>query len=186
MDLHTLREKIIESSPEEWNKITCWGDAAGPVYRYSLTSERGESDIQTEAKGHSNTAVLIADIDISIAWGWDPDESLWGPRGGRDFDFSDFLPIFPDDDVSRMYTDVFYRGALVDRVLFVVADGGRHYVPIPRTTYPDKPGYTAAEYGEPEHHYTRWQIGLATVVNGFEQAAPLKEILDRMTYVLDN
>ncbi|NTY58725.1 hypothetical protein [Mycolicibacterium sphagni] len=109
-----------------------------PRYHYDLSSERSERGIETEVVAHSNVAVLISDVDISIAWGFDPDETLWSEHRQK-FDLSDFLPEFGDDDnVSRMYVDIFHRGALVDRVLFVVADGGRHYVPIPRTTYPHK------------------------------------------------
>lgn len=185
MDLKTIRNKIIETTPKDWNKITCWGYGAGPSYHYAFSTETGERGVETEATGHANIAVLLEDVDISIAWGYDPDESAWG-GGQRDFDFSDFLPSFPDEKTSRMYADVFYHGSLVDRALFVVADGGRYYVPIPRTEYPDKTGYTAEKLGEPVHHYTRWDIGFARIVHSFEHGHPFDELLSRMNYVLDD
>ncbi|WP_079620328.1 hypothetical protein [Mycobacteroides abscessus] len=188
MDLHTIRQKIIDSTREDWNKITCWGSGSGPSYHYGLASEQGENGVETEAKDHGNIAVLIEDVDITIEWGLDPDESLWFNGAPRDFDFSDFLPTFPDKDARRMYVDIFYRGNLVDRELYVVADGARYYVPIPRTTYPNKTGhgFTADEVGAPEHHYTNWDIGLARVVNSFgHPPGSFDELLSRMEYVLD-
>lgn len=151
MNLNTIRQTIIDSSREDWNKITCWGYGSGPIYHYGLSSEHSDDHgIQTEVRSHAVLAVLIEDVDISIAWGYDPDESLWNlHRGGQRFDFSDFLPTFPDEDVSRMYVDIFYRGQLVDRELFVVADGGRYYVPIPRTTYPNKQGQVRSSSERP-------------------------------------
>lgn len=186
MNLNTIRQKIVESTRDDWNKITCWGWGSGPTYRYALSSERGENGIETEARSHANIAVLIDDVDISVAWGYDPDDSLWSEGREEKFNFSDFLPTFPDESVSRMYADVFYRGALVDRELLVVADGGRYYVPIPRTEYPNKTGFTPTEYGAPEHHYTRWDLGFARVLHSFEHAGPFEELLARLNYILDD
>lgn len=187
MDLNTIRQKIIDSSREDWNKITCWGAGSGPIYHHGLTSEHSDAHgIQTEVHTHSMLAVLIDDVDISIAWGFDPDESLWElGRVERQFDFSDFLPDFPDEKVRRMYVDIFYRGQLVDRELYVVADGGRHYVPIPRTVYPNKTGYGPENLGAPEHHYTPWDIGLARTLNRFELGDTFDDVLSQMEYVLD-
>lgn len=182
MDLKTIRQKIVDSSRDDWNKITCWGAGSGPVYRYGLTSESTDHGIQTEARGHACIAVLIDDVDISIAWGYDPDDTLWSDHR-QQFDFSDFLPTFPAKDVSRMYADVFYGGALVDRELFVVADGGRYYVPIPRSEYPNQKSTT--DFDEPEHHYTPWELGFARVVNGFEHAQPIDEVLSQIPHVVD-
>ena len=84
-----------------------------------------------------------------------------------------------------MYADVFYRGSLVDRALLVVADGGRYYVPIPRTTYPNQTGHAAEELGEPEHHYTRWEIGFARIVHSFEHGRSFDEAMARINYLLD-
>lgn len=184
MDLRSIRQKIIDSAPDDWNKIICWGPGSGPTFRYGLSSERGDNGIQTEAKGHAVIAVLIEDVDISIGWGYDPDETLWSETRPP-FDFSNFLPDFPDKRVSRMYADVFYRGSLVDRKLFVVADGGRHYVPIPRTVYPDKK--SSRDLGAPEHHYTQWDLGFARILNGLDGTRLFdEEVLSEMNYVLDD
>lgn len=183
MDLHTIRQKIIDTTPGDWNKITGWGYGAGPIYHYGFYTECDEHGLETEAKGHANVAVLLEDVDISIAWGLDPDE--WSSGGGhRDFDFSNFLPTFLDKSTSRMYADVFYRGSLVDRQLFVVADGGRYYVPIPRTEYPNKAGCTAEELRDPVHHYTRWDIGFARIVHSFEHGESFDNLLAKIDYVL--
>lgn len=184
MDLKTLRQKIIDSHSNDWNHIICWGAGSGPVYHYGLSSENRDDRVETEVRSHSNTAVLIDDVDVSIAWGYDPDESLWDQGYRQKFDFSDFLPTFPDEAARRMLVDVFYRGALVDRKLYIVADGGRYYVPIPRRTFPNKTD--SGNLGDPEFHYNRWDLGLARVVNSFELGEAFDELLPRLTYVLDD
>ncbi|CDM76135.1 hypothetical protein [Mycobacterium marinum] len=184
MDLRTLRQTITESAPKDWNHIICWGYGSGPIYHHGLTSEYKDNRIQTEARSHSNMAVLSTDIDISIAWGYDPDDSLWNRGHKQTFDFNDFLPQFPDDKVSRMYVDVFYRGALVDRKLYIVADGARYYVPIPRRAFPNKTSTT--DLGEPEFHYTSWDLGLARIVSSFELGESFDELLQRLNYILDD
>jgi hypothetical protein len=178
--LYSIRNKIINSSRDDWNKITCWGHGSGPSYRNTFGSYRGQDgEIHTEVGGHANLAILIDDIDISIASGYDPDEA----DGDRELDFSDFLPLLPDKTAHRMYADVFYGGSLVDRELLAVADGGRYYVPIPTTQYPNQKSPT--DFSEPELHYSRWDIGFALVVQSFEHADSLDSVLGRMTYVLD-
>lgn len=92
MNLNNIRQKIIDSGPDDWNQITCWGAGSGPVFRYGFLSERGEHGVDTEAQGHGSVAVLIDDVDISIAWGYDPDNSLT-PGFRPSFSF-DFLPEF--------------------------------------------------------------------------------------------
>lgn len=182
VDLYTLRNKIIESTRGDWNKITCWGAGSGPSYRYSLSSEQTDNGIETEARGHANLAILIDDVDISIAWGFDPDDYFG--HHSPDYDFSDFIPQLPDKSFSRIYADVFYRGSLVDRELLVVADCGRYYVPIPNTKYPHQK--TPMDISQPEHHYSRWNIAFARVVHNFEHADSLDSLLQRMDYVLDD
>lgn len=183
VDLHTIRRAIIDSRPERWNHIICWGAGSGPVYHYGFSSEERDDRVETEVRSHSNTAVLMDDVDISVAWGYDPDESLWDQGHRQKFDFSHFLPLLADDSIRRMYVDLFYRGALVDRKLYIVVDGGRYYVPIPRTTYPNRTD--SGDLGEPEFHYTRWDLGLARIVSSFELGKSFDELLARLTYVLD-
>lgn len=184
MDLNTIRQNIINSTREDWHKITCWGAGCGPSYRYGFSTFSGQHGVQTEAKDHGNVAILIEDVDISIAWGYHPDESAFWAGRDDEFDFSDFLPQFPDKSVSRMYADVFYRGSLVDRELLVVADGGRYYVPIPRTEHPHQK--RPDDFSQPEQHYTKWDIGFASLVQSFEHVDSLDYALSRMTYVLDD
>jgi hypothetical protein len=116
VNLNTIRQKIIDSTREDWNKISCWGADSGPDYHYGLSSGRGDNGIQTEAKGHGNIAVLIGDVDISISWGYDPDETL-RTEHRPPHNFSDWLPIADAQHDYRIYADVFYRGALIDREL---------------------------------------------------------------------
>jgi hypothetical protein len=182
VDLNTIRQTIIDSSREDWNKLSCCGPGAGPAYWYGLSSARGEHGVATEARSHANFAVLIDDVEISIAWGYNPDESLLSGSNGEHLDFSDVLPALAGKSLSRVYADVFYRGALVDRKLYAVADGG--YVPIPRITYPHQTSDT--DRGDPEYHYTRWDLGFAIILNSFGQPEPFDQFLAKLEYIFDD
>lgn len=82
VDLRTIRQKIIDSSRGDWHQIARASADSGPVYHYGFTSWRTQHDsVETEAQGHGSVAVLIDDVDISIAWGYDPDERV---RVGRE------------------------------------------------------------------------------------------------------
>ncbi len=183
MNLHSIRQAIIESTSDDWNVIQSWDSNSGPDYHYGLSSELRDDRIETEVRRHGQSAVLINDVDISIAWGYDPDDSLSHP-GLKNFNF-EFLPDDLDDpdEASRMYADIFYRGALVDRKLFAVVDGARYYVPMPRRTHPNKQRPT--KLGDPVFHYTTWDIGLARVLNSLVHTSDIDELFSRMDYVVD-
>lgn len=66
----------------------------------------------------------------------------------------------------------------------MVADCGRYYVPIPRTTYPNQK--SPQDFSEPEHHYTSWDLGFARIVHRFEHVESFDELLAQMNYVVDD
>lgn len=170
MNLLELRATIQSAHRPDWHKITCWGAGTGPSYRNSFMSTLiGSTDtVETEVDQHSNVAVLINDIDVSIAWGLDRDDT--GVRrfaSRRDLSF-DFLPSFLNDKVSVIFADVFYRGSLVDREYLVAVDGA--YLPMPSQNFPDGLDYSDPASSRVEHHLTQWEIALARLVSSFEHS----------------
>jgi hypothetical protein len=152
MDLTALRETIINADPEtDWNRI-----GPGPYF-----TDAPDIDEDTFEQ-HDELAVLNADLSISVQWGMrargSSGKSLEGYWQGASF---------PDESISVYYVDVFWHGSLVDRSQVVSVDGGRAVIPVGwrvarrgASTADGRPDYTFT-YG-----YTRWDAGLADVVNG--------------------
>lgn len=119
MNLGELRDTIANSGTADWRRIE-----GGPVYRDRFvhweSPANGTSGI--EVHSHSSAAVYQPDIDLTLAYGMD------APGATRQPSFT--WATFPDPDVSIHIADVFWRGALVDRVDFVYVDGGRCILPI--------------------------------------------------------
>lgn len=118
MKHYELWNAIIGSYDEYWHRIE-----QGPLYNYNLGMAGSDAVV---AGWHDARAVMIDDIDIALEWGMSADpfdlRSNWHP---------DWAP-FPDPSVSLCYADVFYRGALVERITMASVDGGRAYLPLPR------------------------------------------------------
>ncbi|AWB88530.1 hypothetical protein C2138_02275 [Salinibacterium hongtaonis] len=75
---------------------------------------------------HSARAVLVDDLDVSIEYGMTSD-----PFGSRE-NWTEPWSAFPDPKIRGEYCDVFYRGALVDRIHLASVDGGRATLPLPQ------------------------------------------------------
>jgi len=123
MKLVDLMTKILESHPEQWNTISCWGYGSGPSYKDHFTFYNvyeGESNI-LNVESHSNICVFKDDIDIIMAYGLTANE---------DFK-ADWANKFPNPHASSKIIDVFYRNSLVFRETYLVVDGGRCEIPIP-------------------------------------------------------
>jgi hypothetical protein len=78
-----------------------------------------------EVESHSNVISLKSDLLISAAWGLifnDDYKEFWANA-------------FPDPCASGHYIDFFYSGQLVYRAAYIVVDGGRMKIPMPRVEY---------------------------------------------------
>ncbi|MBT9608143.1 hypothetical protein [Microbacterium sp.] len=117
MKLHEIRQEIRESMAEYWNYIP-----QGPLFNYNL----GNSGDQAQVFGwHDARAVLEHDVDIALEFGMSDD-----PFDNKE-NWTEEWSQFPDNKIRAFYCDVFYRGALVDRVLLASVDGHRATLPLP-------------------------------------------------------
>lgn len=128
MKLTDIMKSIVESMPHDWHWIPCWGGNGGPSYRGQWDANNAPHQGAKpdkwwlDRREHSSVGVLKMNASITIAAGLE-----W---------LSDFREPwangFPDPKAHGKFADVFYNGSLVYRVSYVVVDGGRGTLPIPR------------------------------------------------------
>ena len=118
MQLHEIWAKISESWGEWWNYIP-----QGPLFNYNLGTSNGDASV---LGWHDARAVLIEDVNIAIEWGMSDDPF----EHRRDYK-PEWAP-FADRSVHLVYADIFYAGALVERIMMASVDGGRAYLPVPK------------------------------------------------------
>ena len=119
MRLDELDEIFESTGSDHWSKM------GPPTFLFSYVVSGLDDDARiTAVEYHEQIAVLRADVDVRIAWGYDPD------FGERD---RVFFPehTFPDPGIRVELGDVFYRGSLVDRYWLIAVDGGRAVLPMP-------------------------------------------------------
>ena len=164
MNLYALRETIEASETSDWQLIL---DEGGSFFRYKLTPEPTDSGLVLDATAHTNHAVLINDLDISISWGLDPYESSIRPDRQLSFPW---VQGMMDDSTFVLLVDVFYRGTLVERVPCVGVDGSNAFIPVPHRT------------ATGQLFITKWQFDLGRVVNALAHGSQstLAEYLDRL------
>jgi hypothetical protein len=131
MKLNELLDTVMSSDADDWHKIVCWGSTSGPSYKDQFTfwEKRDKAENFLDVESHSEVAIFIPDISISLAFGLkrsDKFQEKWANS-------------FPDPDASSSYVDIFYNNALVFRTFYVVVDGGRAYLPVPHRTTLDVP-----------------------------------------------
>ena len=151
MQLHDLRQLIINSEPEDWHEIP-----AGAFFTNAPNIDTGSFE------QHDLLLVFRDDVDLTVQWG----------MRARGFDYTtsikDLWPDaeFPDPSINVYHVDIFWRGVLVDRENLVSVDGGRAYLPLGSrrcTNLPalDEPRPTKAEY---EYTASPWQTALARIL----------------------
>ena len=131
MQLEELRSLVLGADVPEWHWVQ-----DGPHYRdrfvdLSTTLEDGSGHYAVGTDAHRSLLVLLADVDVSIAWGM---PMHWN-GSGRDLSRGGWSQRL---DVKRppvaMYADVFFRGALVDRGVLCAVDShlyGKVCLPYP-------------------------------------------------------
>ena len=126
MTLDQLLKAIISSSKDSWHTITCWGTGSGPSYRSQL-EERGNPDGATGsdhlvASSHRVVASYKPDLAISMAFGITANTNFQ----------EEWANIFHNPKASTHHGDVFFNGALVYRDSYVLVDGGKAKLPMPK------------------------------------------------------
>lgn len=155
MRLEELRQTIIESDREhDWHDII-----TGTYF-----SEVPDVDNDT-FEWHQSMIVYKEDVDLSIQWGMDARgmdhvktaDQIWREHGH-----------FPDMEARVELADVFWRGALVDRVQLVVVDGGRALLPIgdQRALNFDHAAAPGNQEIKWEYSATHFEIGVARLLDG--------------------
>lgn len=170
MRLDEIRTLISKSDQDDWEKIGCWGAGSGPSYLESFSVWTGPSKTWgLDVESHSVIAVFRDDVDLRIAWGWDPDDAA--DHRNLYFPWQEKLP---DSKVTRFYADVFWRGALVDRMMMLSVDGGRAYMPLGRPKYEDKEWITEV--------VPDWEYKFTRLVHSFEHTDSYETYFQRVGF----
>ena len=178
MQLLELEKIFEETSADDWEVIS-----GGPsfLHGFQLTSIQQHEAQISDVEEHHSIAVLRGDIDVRIAWGYDP-------VFGRKEEYSYFQEhIFADPAVSLELGDVFYRGALVQRHWFLSVDGDRVLLPMPTARHKEGASAMSSDPKDYEQFVTRRQINFARLVNDLrETLAEFEEYLRRSGFVVDD
>lgn len=112
MRLNELLQVIRESNNEDWNVIE-----SNTLLSHITT----DNDNRVYADYHTNRASYIPDVSVGLAWGL---------NCNSDF-YEEWANCHPDQHASSHFLDILYNGMLVHRVVYVLIDGGRSYMPLP-------------------------------------------------------
>jgi len=111
---------LVESDATDWYQVP-EAQSAG-AFLWSITTwHSGDDLVNIELESHHSRAVYRPDVSLGLAWGL---------RHQKDFTES-WTDVFPDTNASSQYVDVLWNGMLIDRLVFVVVDGGRSTIPMP-------------------------------------------------------
>ena len=116
---------VANSSIEDWNVIGCWGYGAGPSYknRFEFYEIYGDEKSVLKEESHGMYAVFKNNINISLAFGLTINENFK----------EEWANSFPDPQASSQFVDLFFANTLVERIAYVVVDGGRAKLPMPES-----------------------------------------------------
>lgn len=155
LKLQELRGLIASTTGSDWERV-----ATGPYFHDGFSSvwDKEGSRIE-EARSHGEKAVLIDDIDVSLEWGF-----TWSDDRDESWPWADG---FPDQKAHSFWVDIFYRGALVDRVRLVSVDGGRADLPTAGAVRNDggDPGQPAPSMASYDWYVDDWDYDVARVIN---------------------
>lgn len=109
MQLDAIRHILTSTSADDWRQLD------PPVYHHQIGITSGRDEWSMEVVEHDYSATYRAEVNLTIAWGFEVDRDLTFPN----------WRAFPDPQIKRRNLDVFWAGALVDRITLVSVDGGR-------------------------------------------------------------
>ncbi|WP_374947105.1 hypothetical protein [Agreia sp.] len=158
MQLPQIYLSIEPTGPAQWNAITF-----GPMYHQNLSaSGNGQGGSVVRVAQHGTRAVLSDDVDISIEFGMDAAtiqiEALLDWVKPANFEYDNARPFF---------VDLFYRGALVDRVIAVWIDQFRAALPLPYSVTADG----GVQGAVPTWHVSRRSFLLVRLIDQLRGAA---------------
>lgn len=176
MKLQRLRDRIIASTADDWEKVT-----VGPFYRdgFELTSTGSDGWQISEVRWHDGLLVYRDDVDLTIQYG------MSDPQFARQTDVKIWGDVVFADPAQRVeFVDVFWRGSLVDRERVVGVDGGRAVLPFGHqhvTTLNDEFG-PGADYVR-VFSATQWQVAVARLVSEVNPPSQFDEYMARLNIV---
>lgn len=121
MKLKELMDLIINSTFDQWYMIpTCNADS-GPSYhdKYFFNEENGV----LRHEEHSRIIIYKPDISITISSGLSMNDDFVEPWANK----------FAVTNASSSFADVFFNNSLVFRTHYVIVDGGRCRLPMPKS-----------------------------------------------------
>ena len=117
MHLDELRSVIASSIPADWHKISCYGADTATSYLYDLDKSSGADGWELHLDQHNQVFVYRPNVNLTMATGLPLDQ-------GREWEDPELRA-----DMRGKWLDVFWCGALVDRQLLFLVDGGRGVLP---------------------------------------------------------
>lgn len=114
--LNDIRQMVIGSGPEDWYR-----PQVGPYFTDAY-------DVDEDVfRFHTELLVCRNDVDLTVQHGM-----KWGHTSQQVSKVDDLWDdvVFPDPSAKVFLADVFWRGALVDRVEMVGVDGYRAVLPV--------------------------------------------------------
>lgn len=127
MNLQEYENLIVDTSEEDWTKISCWGGGSGPSFLNKFdvwTSASGEFK-NLDIDSHSEYYSLKKNLLVSVACGITHNDNfreVWANK-------------FADSYAISKFVDFFYSNILVYRDVYVAVDGGRAILPLPKIIY---------------------------------------------------
>jgi hypothetical protein len=193
VQLSELDKIIAETRSEDW-EITV---AMPPTFLYTYKQGRedgrhsriteiykqqfGEEGRRiTDIQEHRSIAVLKADIDIRIAWGFDPtfgQQPRWA--------------LFKEDQISNrsvnlQLADVFYRGAIVRRYELLSVDSDNAILPRPVGRLKDGASWGSSTFDDVERVVSQREVNFARLVHEFDAyEVPFEHYLGLSGFVVE-
>jgi hypothetical protein len=172
MQLFELEKIYAETSAHHW-EVT--NDGPTFLHGYMLGGDRISG-----VEEHHSIAVLQRDIDVRIAWGYDPNFG----RGEEDTYFKEHA--FADPKVSAELGDVFYRGALVQRHWLLSVDSGRALLPMPTRRLIEGADLMSRDPNDYELFVTQPEVNFARLLNDLRKTYDdFGSYLRRSNFVID-
>jgi hypothetical protein len=119
MDLGALYQIVTASQPADWYPLS---GAPATFLEQSVVQTGSDGTPRLEIESHFARATYRSDVSLGLAWGL-PYEH--GETWEEDW------AAFPDKKIRGYWADVLWNGAPLDRVLLLLVDGGRAYLPSP-------------------------------------------------------
>ncbi|WP_288983292.1 hypothetical protein [uncultured Treponema sp.] len=133
MNLEEYEKLIVDTSEDDWTRISCWGAGSGPSYynRFDVWSTLSGKLENMKVDSHSEYYSLKRNLLVSIACGIDSNEDFKEEWANK----------FMDSHASSHFVDFFYSGVLVYRDIYVSVDGGRALLPLPKRIFDEERKY---------------------------------------------